>query len=180
MGNVVLVTGGARSGKSTFALQLSARNPATEKVFIATAVVFDDEMKLRVDNHKKERGSEWKTIESPFELAQTIENLSHQTVSIVDCLTVWLGNVWYKFGDSDETLSLHIDKLSRSIQNWKQQNTGTLILVTNEVGWGIIPSDAATRRYRDWAGKLNQYIGKIASEVYLCVAGVPLEIKKQP
>ncbi len=177
MGKVVLVSGGARSGKSAFALRMASEQTDTEKLFIATAVVFDDEMGLRVENHKKERGIDWKTIESPYELPCNIENVSPEKVAVVDCLSVWLGNIWYKFGDDDETLSLHIEKLQKSIQTWKNNNSGTIILVTNEVGWGIIPPDAATRRYRDWAGRLNQNIARIASEVYLCACGIPLKIK---
>jgi adenosylcobinamide kinase/adenosylcobinamide-phosphate guanylyltransferase len=177
MGKVVLISGGARSGKSAFALELASEKSSLEKLFIATAVVFDNEMNLRVEKHRQERGNEWKTIESPYELPQTVETLPSHTVTVVDCLSVWLGNVWYRYGDDDQTLSLHIDNLHKSIQNWKSKNCGEIILVTNEVGWGIIPSDAATRRYRDWAGKLNQYIGKTASEVYLCVCGIPMKIK---
>ncbi|NLL13863.1 MAG: bifunctional adenosylcobinamide kinase/adenosylcobinamide-phosphate guanylyltransferase [Fibrobacter sp.] len=177
MGKITLISGGARSGKSAFALKLASEKSSLQKLFIATAVVFDDEMRLRVEKHKQERGSEWETIESPYELPQTVEKLPSQTVAVVDCLSVWLGNVWYKYGDDDKTLSLHIDNLQESIQNWKTVNCGEIILVTNEVGWGIIPSDAATRRYRDWAGRLNQHIGKVASEVYLCVCGIPMKIK---
>jgi adenosylcobinamide kinase/adenosylcobinamide-phosphate guanylyltransferase len=177
MGNVILISGGARSGKSAFALELASQKSSLDKLFIATAVVFDDEMSLRVEKHKQERGAQWKTIESPYELSQTVMNIPSQTVAVVDCLSVWLGNVWYKYGNDDGTLSLHIDSLQRSIQSWKSEKCGEIILVTNEVGWGIIPSDAATRRYRDWAGRLNQHIGKIASEVYLCVCGIPIKIK---
>lgn len=177
MGKVVLISGGARCGKSAFALKLASERSSLEKLFIATAVVFDDEMSLRVEKHKQERGSEWKTIESPYDLPKTVGNLPSQTVAVVDCLSVWLGNIWYKHGSDDQTLSLHINNLHTSIQNWETGNCGEIILVTNEVGWGIIPSDAATRRYRDWAGRLNQHIGKIASEVYLCVCGIPMRIK---
>ncbi len=177
MGKVILVSGGARSGKSAFALKLASESSYAEKLFIATAVVFDNEMSERVQKHKQERGSEWKTIESPYELPKTVENLPSKTVAVVDCLSVWLGNVWYKYGDDEDTLSLHIDYLHKSIQNWKTENSGEIILVTNEVGCGIIPPDAATRRYRDWAGRLNQHIGKIASEVFLCVCGIPMKIK---
>ncbi len=177
MGKIVLISGGARSGKSTFALKLASEKSSLQKLFIATAVVFDDEMRLRVEKHKQERGSEWETIESPYELPKTVENLPSQTVAVVDCLSVWLGNIWYKYGNDDKTLSSHISSLHDSIQTWKAKNYGEIILVTNEVGWGIIPSDAATRRYRDWAGILNQHIGKVASEVYLCVCGIPMQIK---
>lgn len=177
MGKIVLISGGARSGKSAFALKLASEKSSLQKLFIATAVVFDDEMGLRVEMHKQERGSEWETIESPYELPKTVEKLPSQTVAVVDCLSVWLGNIWYKYGDDDNTLSLHIDSLHESLQNWETENEGDIILVTNEVGCGIIPSDAATRRYRDWAGRLNQNIGKIASEVYLCVCGIPMKIK---
>lgn len=180
MGKVVLVTGGARSGKSSYALQTASEISSTKKTFIATAVVFDDEMRLRADNHQAERGADWRTIEAPYTLSETVLNLPQHTVAVVDCCSVWLGNIWYKFGDTDQVLSSYIDDLCNSISRWKEKSTGTLIFVTNEVGWGIIPGDAATRRYRDWAGRLNQRIAQISQEVYLCVAGIAMTIKKEP
>lgn len=179
MGRVILITGGARSGKSTFALQLASQIHSGTKNFIATAIAFDDEMKLRIENHKSERGPQWKTIESPYDLSDAISEIPQHNVSVVDCCTVWLGNIWFKYGDSDDILSLHINKLTSSVTTWKDKLSGTLIFVTNEVGWGIIPPDSATRRYRDWAGRLNQNLAGIASEVYLCVSGIPMVVKKK-
>lgn len=179
MGKVILVTGGGRSGKSSFSLKLASDLSSGVKNFIATAVITDEEMQSRIDKHRSERDHLWKTIESPYELAQTIDTLDSESVSVIDCCSVWLGNIWYKYGDSDEILSFHIDKLCSFVSDFKNKKSGSLVFVTNEVGCGIIPGDPATRRYRDWAGRLNQKLGDIASEVYLCVCGVPVNIKKE-
>jgi adenosylcobinamide kinase/adenosylcobinamide-phosphate guanylyltransferase len=177
MGTVTLITGGSRCGKSTYALKVGEESNHQNKTFIATAEVFDDEMAERVNKHIAERGEHWKTVEVPCYLPAAITNLPEDSISIVDCLTVWLGNIWFKYGDDDKTLDDHIEELCRSLALWKTRNSGDIIIVTNEVGWGIIPPEASVRRYRDWAGKLNQKIATIADSVILCIAGIPLIIK---
>ena len=179
MGRITLVTGGARSGKSSLALQRGKESKLTAKLFIATAEVLDEEMQLRAENHSKERGPEWETVEEPCNVADRVKNLSSNSMVLIDCCTVWLGNIWHKYGNDDTTLSYHIDMLCKALENWADKNKGEIIVVSNEVGWGIIPADAGVRRYRDWAGKLNQKIASISHEVILCVAGIPMRIKDE-
>ncbi len=178
MGKVVLITGGVRSGKSAWALQRADESSQNQKVFIATAESFDEEMKERIVNHQKERGKKWRTIEEPHDLAGTLDNLKDGTVAIIDCCTVWLGNIWHQFGDSDAVFEKHTEMFVQALQLWcDSDREGEVIIVSNEVGWGIVPLEKSVRRYRDWAGKLNQRIASIADEVYLCVAGIGVRIK---
>lgn len=177
MGKVILVTGGVRSGKSSFSLSLAEKYNTTKKVFIATAEVCDEEMAQRAKNHQVERGVSWDTVEAGVELANAIQSCSSETSIIVDCLTVWLGNVWYKKGDSDEILSDAINELAEALILWQTERSGQLVFVTNEVGWGIVPESATVRQYRDWAGRLNQRIAQIADEVFLVISGIPTKIK---
>ncbi|HAJ80220.1 MAG TPA: bifunctional adenosylcobinamide kinase/adenosylcobinamide-phosphate guanylyltransferase [Fibrobacteres bacterium] len=177
MGTVTLITGGARSGKSSWALTRGNASTGAPKFFIATAEVFDAEMQARAKNHQTQRGDEWRTIEEPFDIALTIEKLNSGSVAIIDCCTVWLGNIWHKFNNSDIAIESNIDSLCTALGNWQKGKTGEIIIVSNEVGWGIVPVDPGVRNYRDWAGKLNQKIAGIANEVYLCVAGIPVKIK---
>lgn len=177
MGKVVLVTGGVRSGKSSFSLDMAKTHTAENRVFIATAEVCDDEMAKRAKDHQKERGESWQTVESGAALAEAITTLPSKSSVIVDCLTVWLGNVWYKKGDSDEILNEAIEELALAVQNWQQNSEGQLVFVTNEVGWGIVPESAAVRQFRDWAGRLNQRVASLSDEVHLVICGIATKIK---
>ncbi|MDO5577009.1 MAG: bifunctional adenosylcobinamide kinase/adenosylcobinamide-phosphate guanylyltransferase, partial [Fibrobacter sp.] len=149
----------------------------SKKVFIATANVFDNEMAQRVDAHRKERGSEWETIEEQVDLVSAIKKAGDSAVVVIDCCTVWLGNVWHIYGTDDANLESHILKLCSFMEKWVTQKQVEIVIVSNEVGWGIVPADPAVRRYRDWSGKMNQHIASIAGEVYLCVSGIPVKIK---
>lgn len=172
-----MVTGGVRSGKSSFSLSLAEESFASSKIFIATAEVCDEEMAKRAKNHQLERGESWTTVESGAELAQAIASCPDHASIIVDCLTVWLGTVWYKKGESDEILSAAIDELLTAIAQWQEKKGGQLVFVTNEVGWGIVPESAAVRQYRDWAGRLNQRVAHIADELFLVICGISQKIK---
>jgi len=168
---IILVIGGSRSGKSRHALQLS--ETFSRRAFIATALPIDDEMKKRINTHKKERNNSFLTIEEPYKLGSTIKNLSRETdVAIIDCLTVWLGNLIYKYRDP---LS-QMDEIEAFFSALKDPPC-SLILVSNEVGLGIIPADPSTRRFRDLAGSLNQRTAAMADEVVFTIAGIPLHIK---
>ncbi|KMQ49641.1 Adenosylcobinamide-phosphate guanylyltransferase [Chitinispirillum alkaliphilum] len=178
MGKIVLITGGVRSGKSAWALERANASSYSQKIFIATAECFDDEMNERVVNHQKERGEKWQTIEETIDLVKAISEIHDNTVAVIDCCTVWLGNVWHKLGDSDQVLQDYIDSFCNALQKWNDgEENGEVIIVSNEVGWGIVPLEKSVRRYRDWAGKLNQRIASIADEVYLSVAGIGVRIK---
>jgi adenosylcobinamide kinase/adenosylcobinamide-phosphate guanylyltransferase len=172
MGNITLITGGVRSGKSSFALE-QVKSFSGKKFFLATAVPFDSEMQQRVVNHKAERGSDFTTIEEPCNIVKSLNELDDDTVVVIDCLTVWLGNLFYQNNNNLEIISeeiqLFCDYLSRCEQ--------TIVMVTNEVGWGIVPDNALARDYRDLSGKMNQKVAAVSHTVYLCVSGLPLKIK---
>jgi len=171
MPKITFITGGSRSGKSSYALKLAENY--SEKFFIATAEACDDEMKSRIEKHKAERGNEFVTIEEPVNLASTIKSLPISAeVAVIDCLTVWLGTVMHRFGFDKDDFS-QIEDFLKILKN----PPCDLIIVSNEVGMGIIPHDALTRKYRDIAGFLNQHTAKIANEVILTVSGIPIKIK---
>lgn len=162
---VILIGGGARSGKSRYALE-KARAIAGTRAFVATAQPRDEEMAVRIQHHREERGDEFITIEEPIELARVIAEASFD-VLVVDCLTLWLSNLM--FADNH----CEIDALVTA----SQATLRTIIFVTNEVGSGIVPDNALARDFRDRAGILNQRIAAIAGEVYFMVFGQPLRIK---
>ncbi len=178
MGTVALITGGVRSGKSAWALSTAEECGLTPRTFVAPAEVLDDEMRERARAHQSERGGSWTTIEEPVALAQVIQQLPAGGVCLIDCLTVWLGNVWHHRGDTDDALSGAVDELVAALTRWRQNTPGRIILVTNEVGWGIVPVEPAVRRYRDWSGRLNQRVAALADEVYLSVAGIAMRVEK--
>jgi adenosylcobinamide kinase/adenosylcobinamide-phosphate guanylyltransferase len=164
---IVLIGGGSRSGKSRHALQL-ARQRGRRLGFIATAQALDDEMRERIRVHRQERGPDFTTIEEPLALASAIERHSGDFDAIVvDCLTLWLSSIATSDVDS-ETAKLLEASLATPAQ---------LILVTNEVGCGIVPDNPVARRFRDDAGRLNSRVAESASEVYWMVFGCALRVK---
>jgi adenosylcobinamide kinase/adenosylcobinamide-phosphate guanylyltransferase len=167
---IVLVGGGSRSGKSRAALDmLKAAGP--HRGFIATAQAYDDEMRLRIANHQAERGTEIVTWEEPFAVAERIQEEDGRCDAIVvDCLTLWLSNLMLA-----ETASLE-NEYGRLIEA-SAQARAKIILVTNEVGCGIVPENALARRFRDEAGRLNQLAAQRASEVHWIVFGIGMRIR---
>lgn len=165
-----MVTGGVKSGKSDYALERGARVDG-EKIFLATAQARDEEMKARIENHRKERPAEWRTLEEPFKVADAL-NRRKTGVFIIDCLTIWTSN-HLEVSDDDVFQSQSL-LLAEAVGNFG----GTAILVTNEVGLGIIPADAASRKYGRWLGSLNRQIAAVCDEVVLMVAGQPVFIKR--
>jgi adenosylcobinamide kinase/adenosylcobinamide-phosphate guanylyltransferase len=177
MGTIAFITGGVRSGKSAWALARAENSHHANKVFIATATLLDDEMRRRAENHRRERGPHWQTIEEPYAVEEVLTKVSNETVAVIDCLTVWLGNIWYKVESDEAALSRSIEQLCTGLEHWRDTKSGELVIVSNEVGWGIVPSTREVRLFRDWAGKLNQNVAALAEEVYLSVAGIPLKAK---
>jgi len=167
MTKITLVTGGARSGKSALAERLIRRS-GDSFYFIATAEPLDEEMSERIALHKARRGDEWTTISEPLDLVGAL-NQSDSAPRLIDCLTLWLSNVIFSDRDLANETTKVLDALS--------QQTHPVVLVTNEVGSGIVPENALARRYRDAAGRLNQDVAAIADEVYLSVSGCPVRIK---
>lgn len=176
MSRIILITGGARCGKSSFALSLALRE-YSKRVFIATAVPFDEEMKDRISRHREERGDQFETIEEPVELSQTLSELPGDTeVAVVDCLTVWLGNIYYRFKDTEKEVRMQVDTFLDHLNN----PICDLILVTNEVGWGIVPENPLARSFRDMAGYLNRRVAEKAKIVHVLYCGIPLTLKGEP
>lgn len=172
MKSVSLVTGGARSGKSAHALFLALKFPGP-RVFLATATPFDSEMEARINAHKTERGDGFITREEPLDPARAIASLPKETgVVLMDCLTVWLGNLLHR----DESLSADHPEIGRFLALLENPPLD-LVLVTNEVGSGIVPENRLARKFRDLAGFLNQKTAKRAQRVYLCACGIPVLIK---
>lgn len=169
--NITLVTGGSRSGKTAYSLERAMRYK--NRIYIATSEPFDDEMKDRISRHRKERGENFQTLEEPINLSEAIARIPEGTeVALIDCMTVWLGNLMHKLEPREYPCG--------PIQNFFQTLENPpcdLIVVTNEVGSGIIPHEAMTRTYRDWAGWLNQDVAKRSEHVVLVACGQPLALK---
>ncbi len=169
---MIFITGGCRSGKSRYALQYANRH-FSKKLFLATCEVLDEEMARRVENHKKVRGPEWTTIEEPVDIIKKIREYGRDgEVILIDCLTLWLYNLLMKW-DNDLRV---IDETEKLIDNVKQSPT-SIILVSNEVGMGIVPADPLSRRYRDLLGMMNQRIAEALDTVIFMVSGIPIFLK---
>jgi adenosylcobinamide kinase/adenosylcobinamide-phosphate guanylyltransferase len=179
MGSISLITGGVRSGKSAWALKRAEDSRLFPRTFIATAETLDDEMKKRAATHQAERGESWRTVEEPLAIARILRELPDSGVTVVDCLTVWLGNIWHHHGSTDQSLGAAVEGLVKALDLWCRERSGRVILVSNEVGWGIVPIEPAVRCYRDWSGRMNQRVAALADEVYLSVAGIPMRVKQE-
>ena len=167
----ILVTGGARSGKSSFA-EKRTKQLGSSLMYIATSEIIDLEMENRVAEHQARRGSEWQTLHAPLKLTEALSETDGKGPCLVDCLTIWLNNLIFHNEDTIVATKELIKVL--------EQRSDPVVLVTNEVGSGIVPENALARRFRDEAGRMNQIISEVADEVYLSVSGIPLQIKPNP
>jgi len=166
----IFIIGGAKSGKSRYALSIGNKFKDKKKVFIATAQPIDPEMEEKIRRHREERGKDWITIEEPLNISDRIKELSNKDVLIlIDCLTLWLNNLLIHNLDPKR----EIENLVKSMSSFE----GMLIVVSNEVGMGIVPQDELTRRYRDLLGYLNQEISHLSNKVIFMMAGIPIQIK---
>jgi adenosylcobinamide kinase/adenosylcobinamide-phosphate guanylyltransferase len=173
--NITLITGGARSGKSAFAEKLAQQRAGDDVLFIATAEALDDEMRERIAQHRAERPPAWHTLEAARELPEAIRETEWMPrLILLDCLTLWVTNEL--LGD-DSNLERRLFCQLDLITDWVRFQGIALILISNEVGSGIVPDNALSRRYRDTLGRVNAYVADKADQVYLMVAGLPLEIK---
>lgn len=168
---IILITGGARSGKSLYA-ETRAAALGSRRIYVATAEAGDDEMAQRIAAHRKRRGDAWTTVEEPMRLAETLLAWRGRTdCAVVDCLTLWLSNLLFRdeqdIQEKIEALTLTLPCLDFSVA-----------LVTNEVGAGIVPDNRLARQFRDLAGYANQRLAAVANEVVLMVAGIPMIVKK--
>ncbi|MBI4766412.1 MAG: bifunctional adenosylcobinamide kinase/adenosylcobinamide-phosphate guanylyltransferase [Deltaproteobacteria bacterium] len=170
---LTLITGPARSGKTRLALQWALNLPSP-RTYIATAQGLDAEMADRIHRHREERGSAFQTIEEPLLLSTRLENIKQPcSVVVVDCLTLWLSNLLGVAGEEGERVHKKFDELMASLKAIETP----VILIGNEVGWGIVPENAMARHFRDLSGRLQQEIAQIADQVILMVAGIPLVVK---
>ncbi len=179
MANVILITGGARSGKSRTAPAVGERLGG-RRLFVATCPIMDDEeMIRRIERHKEERAQrEWDAVEEPSEIAAALRRSSAYDVRVVDCMTMWVNNLMYE----GERRGLHVDEDFISTRCAELREAcmalnGTVIFVTNEVGWAIVPENSLARRFRDLVGHCNRLVAENAEEVILTVCGLPLFVK---
>jgi adenosylcobinamide kinase/adenosylcobinamide-phosphate guanylyltransferase len=170
--STLLVLGGARSGKSTFA---EARLAAIglNKVYLATATAGDQEMQARIAHHRARRGADWRAIEEPLDLVEALQdNATRDSAVLVDCLTLWLSNLMHAGRDPDREALRLVD--------WLGTAPGPVVLVSNEVGLGLVPETPLGRSFRDAQGRLNQQVAAVVSEVAFVAAGLPLWLKRAP
>jgi adenosylcobinamide kinase/adenosylcobinamide-phosphate guanylyltransferase len=173
MGTVTLITGGARSGKSAHAMRLAQQAPGTRRFFVATAEALDDEMRERIAHHRASRSADFVTIEEPTAIgAALLELPSRADVVVVDCLTLWISNLLMAQRSDEEILAG-----ARGLAGAMAVAPFASIVVTDEVGAGIVPENAMARRFRDLLGWANQAVAQTAERVVLMVAGYPVRVK---
>lgn len=165
---LALITGGARSGKSRFAEGL-VRATGRPLVYIATAEAWDDEMRDRIATHREGRGAGWQTVEAPRKLCEALDAVEANAAVLVDCITLWLTNVMLAGDDMEAEGRALLAALARC--------PAPVTLVTNEVGWEIVPDNALARQFRDAQGRLNQQLASQADLVIAVMAGLPLALK---
>ncbi|WP_347490917.1 bifunctional adenosylcobinamide kinase/adenosylcobinamide-phosphate guanylyltransferase [Desulfoscipio sp. XC116] len=180
-GEIVLVIGGARSGKSSLAEKLAA-SAGSDINYVATAGVHDDEMAERVKQHRLRRPAGWRTVEETHMLADVLLSFSPGAVVLIDCLTLWMSNLLLDdniplFGASAAEKEDYIIDQARKIVQVARDRQLHLIMVSNEVGCGLVPEHKLGRLYRDIAGRVNQLLAELADRVFYVVAGLPLELK---
>mgnify|MGYP000852180355 CR=1 FL=1 len=185
MGRIILVTGGVRSGKSTFAERCAAHcaeETGASVAYIATAQIYDEEMRRRVDLHQTRRPADWSTYEAPFHSENAIRAAGASNgVILFDCITMFLSNDMLQYPEEEqecESFALHVEERVGALLQAAQEIAATTIFVTNEVGAGIVPEHRLGRLYRDMAGLANQQIARSADAVYLVVCGIPVNIRQ--
>lgn len=169
MNKIYLITGGVRSGKSKLGLTLAEK--AGKPYFIATAEAGDDEMKKRIINHRNERSEKWTTIEEKYDIGNAVVEAckNGSDLIIIDCITLWVTNLMLSEKDIDEYLRNLKDVLKKDIPD--------VVIVTNEVGLGVVPESKLGRDYRDEIGRVNQGLAEVATDVFFMVSGIPMKIK---
>ncbi len=179
MAYLTLITGGCRSGKSDFGQQM-VEQIESARLFIATSPCFDEEMRERISFHCRAREDKgWQTVEEKLYLARVILEADEKTTILLDCLTLWISNLLLAANpEKDELLSEeNIIELAGQLLAACNQRSGSIFMVTNEVGQGIVPDNPLARRYRDLAGRCNQVIAGGADRVFLVSCGIPVQIK---
>lgn len=191
--NIIFITGGARSGKSRFGLKLAEERLRAQqlllsppidlqplKAYIATAQALDEEIKERIERHKQQRGKDWHTVEEPVDIVRALNELRDYPLILLDCLTLWISNLMLNNLDIEKEICRFLDAIKSSVsseQSAVNSLSSAIIIVSNEVGMGIVPENELARRFRDLAGIVNQRVAEIANEVYFMVSGIPVKIK---
>lgn len=173
MSPLIFVTGGARSGKSDFAMTL-AEEAGGSPVYLATATPGDPEMAERIRKHQASRGDGWITVEEPVNLADAVSNIEPVAALVIDCVTLWLTNLLMIDQDGFEESAC---ERARELVYALKGVQGTAVVVSNEVGMGIVPDNALSRKFRDAAGVVNRIIVEASDEAYLMISGMPVKIK---
>jgi adenosylcobinamide kinase / adenosylcobinamide-phosphate guanylyltransferase len=179
---IILLLGGARSGKSFYAQELAKKS---EKVlFVATATAGDKDMRLRIEKHKQDRPSEWRTLETTEHLGNRIEDeIADEQVVLIDCVTLLVSNIFWRFDEkefeniAESVIEQQVLSEIKELQNCLANVEASFIIISNEVGLGIVPENRMGRLYRDLLGKANQKLAQSADEVYFMIAGIPLRVK---
>ena len=173
MPRITLITGGARSGKSAYAVKLAAERPGMRRVYVATGEASDEEMAARIARHKAERPPDFVTVEEPVNVASALDALNGRAdIVIIDSLTVWVANLMRIYSGEDA-----FRHEARTLAHVMEQVQFDSIVVTDEVGSGIVPDNAVARHFRDVLGLANQRMARAATEVLLMIAGLPLRVK---
>ena len=173
MARVTLITGGVRSGKSSHAIELATGQQAARRFFLATAEALDDEMRARIAHHREARPAGFETIEEPLHVSVVLRTLiGRADVVVLDCLTLWVANLMER-GFDDDAVIAEGEALATALA----QAPFETIVVTGEVGWGIVPENPVARRFRDLLGWVNQRVARAADTVLLMAAGYPLRVK---
>ncbi|MBI5208314.1 MAG: bifunctional adenosylcobinamide kinase/adenosylcobinamide-phosphate guanylyltransferase [Candidatus Firestonebacteria bacterium] len=182
MSKITFILGGARSGKSLYAAKL-ALNSGNKVLYVATGVPCDEEMKIKIEKHKKERPESWETIEEPVDIKSVIKNIDNVfDIVIIECLSFWISNLFFQYkskekdNDNEKILKNIMDYVIDTFNLFKNLKT-EIIVVSNEVGMGIVPDNEISRVYRDILGKTNQMMAECAENVFLIVAGISIKIK---
>lgn len=173
---LTLILGGARSGKSSFAQALAQKRGGDAVLFVATAQARDDEMRARVANHRAARPAGWRILEAPNAIVRALESAEPARVVLLDCVTLWTSNVLLANENAAaETLLREVDELLA----WHQRAQSELIVVSNEVGMGLVPDNVLGRAYRDLLGAVNRKLAESADEVFWLIAGLAVEVKSR-
>jgi len=171
MSKLIFITGPVRSGKSNFAVNL-AKKSKKKIIFIATCKPVDTEMKERIKKHQQQRPKEWITIEEEIDLGSVLRKISKDKLIIIDCITLWVSNLFFHNFNEKEILKIVNDLISII-----KRKGLSVIIVSNEVGWGIIPNNKIARNFRDIMGIIHQKISESSNEIYLLVSGIPIKLK---
>ncbi len=173
MSQLTLLIGGCRSGKSRYALELADASGLKDKTFIATCQAFDQEMEERIAKHKQERSTEWTTVEEPLDVPRVVEEKGlPSSLIVLDCLTLWVSNLLQQEQGEDWVLEQGV-RLGQALD----AALGRVLVVSNEVGQGIVPDNPLARTFRDQVGRLNQLVAAKADKVVWMVAGLPVTVR---